>query len=431
MKNILFTLALLISFASFGQTKDELELCIAMQSSNFMSDSEAEDALDKILNTIGASKNFVLTPCSEINNAVATSYKGIRYILYDKEFMQSINSRTNNWSSLAILAHEVGHHINGHALDITMYLGGVVEAESLANQRKQELEADEFAGFVLARLGADLNSALAFTEIFLEKDDTYDTHPSKSKRVNAVKKGFNKAGGNSSLANTNNAPTEYTRKNTNMSIEEYINRGNERILSEDYYGAIEDFTATIEIKPDSDFAYFQRAYTKAVLKDYYGAIEDYSKVIEFEPDFAIPYNNRGNVKSDLKDYYGAISDFSKAIELKPDSSRAYYNRGNAKRNLEDYDGAINDYSKAIEFDPDFGGAYNNRATAKAISKDYYGAIEDYSKVIKLKPNDANAYVFRGLCKNDLGDINGGCNDWRKAASLGYEDASQWVRDQCN
>ena len=96
MRNILFTLALLVSFISFGQTKDELELCLAMQTSNFMSDSEAENALDKILNTIGASKNFVLTPCSETNNAAATSYKGIRYILYDKEFMQLINSRTNN-----------------------------------------------------------------------------------------------------------------------------------------------------------------------------------------------------------------------------------------------------------------------------------------------------------------------------------------------
>ena len=80
---------------------------------------------------------------SVINNAAATSYKGIRYILYDKEFMQLINSRTNDWASLAILAHEVGHHINGHALDITMYAGGVVEAKSLANKRKQELEADQ------------------------------------------------------------------------------------------------------------------------------------------------------------------------------------------------------------------------------------------------------------------------------------------------
>ena len=202
MKKLLILL-LLVPMVSFGQTKEELQLCLAMQSSNFMSDSEAENALDKILNTIGASANFELTPCSEINNAAATSYKGIRYILYDKEFMQLINSRTNNWSSLAILAHEVGHHINGHALDITMYAGGVVEAKSLANQRKQELEADEFAGFIMAKLGASLNSALSFTNIFTDKDDTYSSHPSKSKRVNAVRKGFNKAGGNSSVADIN------------------------------------------------------------------------------------------------------------------------------------------------------------------------------------------------------------------------------------
>ena len=117
----------------------------------------------------------------------------------------------------------------------------------------------------MAKLGADLNSALSFTNIFNDKDDTYSTHPSKSKRVNAVRKGFNKAGGNSSLANTNNAPTEYTRKNTNMSVEEYINRGIERRDSNNYNGAISDFTAAIRIKPDYEFAYFQRALAKSKL----------------------------------------------------------------------------------------------------------------------------------------------------------------------
>ena len=63
MKKLLLLL-LLVPMVSFGQTKEELQLCLAMQSSNFISDSEAENALDKILNTIGASANFVLTPCS-------------------------------------------------------------------------------------------------------------------------------------------------------------------------------------------------------------------------------------------------------------------------------------------------------------------------------------------------------------------------------
>ena len=112
----------------------------------------------------------------------------------------------------------------------------------------------------MARLGADLNNALSFTNIFTDKDDTYSTRPSISKRVNAVRKGFNKAGGNSSVANTNNAPNEYTRKNTNMSVEEYINRGIERIDSNNFNVAKSNFSAAIRIKPDYDFAYFQRAY---------------------------------------------------------------------------------------------------------------------------------------------------------------------------
>ena len=155
MKKLL--LILFVTSISFGQTKEELELCLLAQTNSFSSDTEAENALDRILGVIGASKNFVLTPCSEINNAIATTYKGIRYILYDKAFMRLINSRTNDWSSLTILAHEVGHHINGHSRDLILAAGGVVEPKTLAVRRKQELEADEFAAFIMAKLGAPLN----------------------------------------------------------------------------------------------------------------------------------------------------------------------------------------------------------------------------------------------------------------------------------
>jgi hypothetical protein len=44
MKNLLFTLVLLVSFSSFGQdyrnSKDALKLCSVLQSNNFVSDSQ-------------------------------------------------------------------------------------------------------------------------------------------------------------------------------------------------------------------------------------------------------------------------------------------------------------------------------------------------------------------------------------------------------
>ena len=340
MKKLLLVL-LLIPFVSFGQTKEELQLCLAVQTNSFSTDTEADNALDRILNVIGASKNFVLTPCSEIHNAIATSYKGIRYILYDKAFMRTINSRTNDWSSLTILAHEVGHHINGHALDLTMYAGGVVEAKSLAAKRKMELEADEFSAFIMAKLGAPLNKIeSAISLISNDKDDTYSTHPAKSKRLNAIRIGFNKAGVN---ANQNN---DYVIDNSNMTIEQYFNRGIQKKDSKDYYGAIEDFNEALNIKSDYASALFQRAYSKEKLKDAYGAIADLDRYLDINPNDAVAYYNRGSSKDNLKDYYGAIADYTKAIELNPDYAKAYTNRGISKENIGDLNGACKDWRKA-------------------------------------------------------------------------------------
>lgn len=336
MKKLIFLL-LFIPLVSFGQdygnNADAIKLCSVLQTNNFGTDAEAEKGLDRILSVIGASKRFVLQPCSNINNAIAASYKGIRYIFYDRDFMSSVNSG-NNWKNLFILAHEVGHHINGHSLDLVLYAVEVVEPKTLANKRKQELEADEFAGFILGKLGATLGqTSAAMNLIASNKDDTYSTHPSKSKRLAAINKGYNKALGNKTVV--------YQTPTNLQTAEEY----------------------------------FYSAYDKAENGEYYGAIEDYTKAIEINPNYANAYYNRGIAKKNLEDYYGAIADFSEAIELDPDDAAAYYNRGFAKYYLEDYYGAIKDYTRAIELDPDLAAvaaAYNNRGNAKSELKDHYG-----------------------------------------------------------
>ena len=193
MQKVFILISLFMSFFSFAQTKDELDLCMAIQANSFTSNTEAENALDRILDVIGASKNFVLTPCNKISNAVATAYKGTRYILYDRDFMNLISKNTNDWSNLFIFAHEVGHHINGHSIDLLLYTNDVVDAPSLEKSRKQELEADEFAAFVLAKLGANLSQLNnVITLISDNSDDTYSTHPKRSKRLVSVRNGFNK-----------------------------------------------------------------------------------------------------------------------------------------------------------------------------------------------------------------------------------------------
>ena len=156
------------------------------------------------------------------------------------------------------------------------------------------------------------------------------------------------------------------------------------------------------VKADSSEFIYKSGYQKLISEDYYGAIKEFTKFINRYPsniNFSGAYYNRGLSKRKLGDNYGAISDYSKAIEINPRYSKAYMNRGNAKSALEDYYGAISDYSKAI-------------------------------KIKANDPNDVLAYANRGIAKQRISDMKGACSDWRMASSLGDEEASNWVRKQC-
>ena len=410
-----------IASASYSQSYDDAseasELCLLAQGSiddNFINDKDADIALEKILSVIGASKRFILQPCSDINNAVASSYKGLRYILYDKSFMSTIANNSTSWSQLFILAHEVGHHINGHSIDILLTLSDIVEPKTIAAKRKQELESDEFAGFILGKLGATLEqTSEAINLLASNKDDTYSTHPNKSKRLNAIKIGFNKALGKEQVV--------YEKKSNLNTAEEYFYRAYEKSVKGHYIGAISDYTKAIEINPNYADAYNNRGNNKDDLKDYYGAISDYTKAIEINPNNEDAYYNRGISKYYSKDYNGAISDFTKAIEINPKEADVYNNRGLVKDDLKDYYGAISDYTKAIEINPNFVLAYTGRGNTKTNLKDYNGAISDFTKAIEINPNFASAYFVRGINKYYLNDFYGACIDVKKAQGLGYDD----------
>lgn len=226
MKRIILPFLLLLSFSAFSQqmrkptskttpiqqpqrvSKSALEtqfvctygeggtpdlLCMDMQRS-FSSSADASGATKKILSVLGLAPNFVMVPCPNIDNCAAVTLNdGFRYIVYDQDFMQQIsNTASNDWTSISILAHEIGHHLQGHTLRRT----------DNEESRKMELEADRFSGFVLQKLGATLNdSQAAMNALGHPEDDRYSSHPAKWKRLNAIKEGWNDAAG------VNNAPT--------------------------------------------------------------------------------------------------------------------------------------------------------------------------------------------------------------------------------
>jgi len=146
----------------------------------FSSSQEANNIIETILNQVGLHKNFQINAAS-VPNAAAVIQGSTRFILYSQHFINQVNSSTGSkWAAISILAHEIGHHLNGHTL------------ENTGSRPPIELEADEFSGFVLYKLGASLDEAqLAMKTI--GSDQGSNTHPPKNARLEAIAVGWNKA----------------------------------------------------------------------------------------------------------------------------------------------------------------------------------------------------------------------------------------------
>lgn len=144
----------------------------------FQNRPEAQRAVEDIVKRSGLRQNFYVMECPNIDNCFAATRNGERLIVYDASFMQRVNNITKtDWGALSVLAHEIGHHLQGH----TLKQGG--------SDPFKELEADEFSGFVMYQMGASLKEAQSAI-FMLTTDHDYGTHPPRTKRLKAIEKGY-------------------------------------------------------------------------------------------------------------------------------------------------------------------------------------------------------------------------------------------------
>ncbi|RYC71660.1 M48 family metalloprotease [Spirosoma sordidisoli] len=136
--------------------------------------------INSILKFSGLASNFKIFSAN-IENAIATIVNNERYILYDPRLLAYTDQQSGDyWSSMSILAHEIGHHLAGHTIS------------KKGSNPSDELEADKFSGFVLYKLGATLAQAKAAMETLGSETESL-THPAKQRRLAAIEKGWNEA----------------------------------------------------------------------------------------------------------------------------------------------------------------------------------------------------------------------------------------------
>jgi hypothetical protein len=142
----------------------------------FASDEAARSFVSEIMRYTGLPQNFEIM-AANVPNASAVIDAGKRLILYSQGFMRDITNRAGtDWAATSIMAHEVGHHLAGHTL-----AGG--------SRPPAELQADQFSGHVLFKMGATLEQAKVAMELVAGQEGS-TTHPPKGARLAAIHNGW-------------------------------------------------------------------------------------------------------------------------------------------------------------------------------------------------------------------------------------------------
>lgn len=151
----------------------------------FTSVSEARSIISEILEQVDVKQNFTIIATHQVDNAAAVTYQNQRYILYNPSFINKLDDAANDrWASISVLGHEIGHHLLGHTMD------------GSGSQLHKELEADEFSGYVLHKMGASLGQAQIAMKLISPTFATA-THPGEADRLAAISKGWNMVNGSS------------------------------------------------------------------------------------------------------------------------------------------------------------------------------------------------------------------------------------------
>ena len=145
------------------------------------SDARIEQMIDDIVKASGLKKNFQVVSSPDVPNAAAWVEGDRRMIGYNPYFLDDIVSRTGtHWAVRSIMAHEVGHHLQGHTL------------QRSGSRPAIELEADNYSGHIVRWLNGTLDDAQVAMKALAPPRGSA-THPGQYRRLNAIAEGWHQA----------------------------------------------------------------------------------------------------------------------------------------------------------------------------------------------------------------------------------------------
>jgi len=182
---------------------------------------------------------------------------------------------------------------------------------------------------------------------------------------------------------------------------DWVARGEARLGLRDFEGAIEDFTKAIELDEKRWRIWWRRAVAKAEVEDLEGAVEDCTQALKYDKEVPEVHITRARAYLELQNFEGAEADFTVAIKYNPTRPDFWFRRAEARAKLKNLKGSAKDIVEALKLDPLNIECWKFSARIAVILKDWPKVESDCNKLLSLDPGIAEAYAQRGEAKIGL------------------------------
>jgi tetratricopeptide (TPR) repeat protein len=185
-----------------------------------------------------------------------------------------------------------------------------------------------------------------------------------------------------------------------------------------YEDAVQAYGQAIEIVPDHQSAWWQRAMIRQdPLKQYDLALADWLQVVQLVPNDAGAHQNLGLALCAKGRLDEAIAEFRAAIRINKDLISARYNLGHALSDQGKLDEAIAEYRETLRIKNDYPEAHNNLGFALCAKGLREEAIAEYREALRIKNDYPVAHNNLGTALCAEGRLDEAIAEFRAALRL--------------
>lgn len=169
----------------------------------------------------------------------------------------------------------------------------------------------------------------------------------------------------------------------------------------DYSGALQDFTAALEIEPANVGVLQSRARVFGLRGEHRLALIDLDDAIQIAPEEPSLYISRAIAHGEMENFDAAYRDLEQAKGLAPQEGDIYNIEGGLLMQQDAYEEAVAAFDKALELRPDATSLYLRRALAKLLNDQPEDALADAETALEEGLETPQAYLYRGYAASDL------------------------------